>query len=250
MVDIARIDDEVLDCERFIKLLKLSGQFEMLLEDVMKNKLMVHAARKQRIDASAEEIQERADQLRRIQGLHRAADTNRWLDALGITIDDFEEFIVENLLQDKMLAEIGSDAAIQEYFQLNSPKFDSIEVSHIVLDSEGKAKEAYSVLSEDPDGFEEMAREYSLADTRHSGGVIGRVTRGALQGDLEAKVFNAEVGALLGPFPAPDGEYFEIFKVTAKQPASLNEETSAEIRRILRDEWLAARAREFNIEVL
>ena len=36
--------------------------------------------------------------------------------------------------------------------------------------------------------------------------------------------------------------------VTAKHPATLDEDTAAEIRRLLREEWLAARAREHVIE--
>ena len=60
-----------------------------------------------------------------------------------------------------------------------------------MLDSEGKAKEMISVLRDDPDSFAEMAREHSIADTREHGGLIGKVLRGSLRGDVEAKVFNA-----------------------------------------------------------
>ncbi|MGZ3241656.1 MAG: peptidylprolyl isomerase, partial [Burkholderiaceae bacterium] len=135
-----------------------------------------------------------------------------------------------------------------KYFKLNSPKFDSIEVSHIVLDAEGKAKEMISYLQDDPDSFSEMAREHSIVDTKDQGGVIGKVLRGSLKSDIEAKVFNAAVGDLLGPFAAADGTYYEIFTVTAKHPATLDEETKSEIRRLLREEWLLARAQEHIIE--
>jgi hypothetical protein len=95
-----------------------------------------------------------------------------------------------------------------------------------------------------------MAREHSLADTRDEGGYIGKVLRGALQSDVEGKVFNAAEGDLLGPFPSADENYFEIFTVNAKVSARLDEETRGEVRRIVRDEWIAARAREHGIELL
>ena len=38
-----------------------------------------------------------------------------------------------------MLEEGGNEAAVRDYFALNSPKFDASVVSHIVLDSEGKS---------------------------------------------------------------------------------------------------------------
>lgn len=248
MAAIVRIDDEVIGVEDFVKVLKLTGQFEGLIEQMVRDKLTVRAAKKRGIPVSVEEIQERADQFRRIQGLHRAADMNNYLDALGVSLDEFEVFITDSLYQEKMMAEVCSDKAVEGYFKLNSPKFDSIEVSHIVLDTEGKAKEMMSVLADDPESFADMAREHSMADTRERGGVIGKVLRGSLKTDIEAKVFNAEVGDLLGPFPAPDRSFFEIFTVNAKHPASLDEETAAEVRRLLREEWLMGRAQEHVIE--
>ena len=248
MTPIVRIDDEVVDADEFIRVLKLTGQFEGLVEQLVRDKLTVRAAKKQRIALSDEEIQTRADQFRRIHGLHRAADMNRYLDALGVNLDEFEVFITDTLYQEKMLEQIGSDDEIEAYFKLNSPRFDSVEVSHVVLETHDQAKEMISYLQDDPDSFVELAREHSIADTRDSGGVIGRVLRGSLAAEIEAKVFNAAAGDLLGPFPTPDGAAYEIFSVTAKRPATLDEDVAAEIRRLLREQWLLARAQEHIIE--
>jgi parvulin-like peptidyl-prolyl isomerase len=248
MTAIVRIDDEAIGTDDFIRILKLTGQFESLVEQIVRDKLTVRAAKKQGVPVSPEEIQQRADQFRRVQGLHRATEMNHYLDALGVSLDEFESFITESLYQEKMMAIVCRDKAVEEYFKLNSPKFDSIEVSHIVLDTEGKAKEMISYLRDDPDSFAEMAQEHSIADTRERGGVIGKVLRGSLKTDIEAKVFNAAVGDLLGPFPAHDRSFFEIFAVNAKYPATLDEETASEVRRLLREEWLMARAQEHIIE--
>ncbi|HEY8101338.1 MAG TPA: peptidylprolyl isomerase [Burkholderiaceae bacterium] len=248
MTAIVRIDDEVIGVDDFVRILKLTGQFESLVEQLVRDKLTVRAGKKQGIAVSTEEIQERADQFRRVKGLHRAAEMNHYLDALGVSLDEFESFITDTLYQEKTMEEVCNDKAIEQYFKLNSPKFDSIEVSHIVLDTEGKAKEMISYLRDDPDSFAEMAREHSIVDTKEQGGVIGKVLRGSLKSDVEAKVFNAAVGDLLGPFSAADGSYHEIFTVTAKHPATLDDETKSEIRRLLREEWLMARAQEHIIE--
>jgi len=248
MTPIVRIDDEVVGIDQFIKILKLTGQLETILEQFVRDRLAVRAAKTQRIAVSAEEIQERADQFRRAKGLHRATDTNRYLDHLGVSLDEFESFITDSLYQEKMMEEVCSAKAVEEYFKLNSPKFDSIEVSHIVLEAEGKAKEMISILRDDPDCFGEMAREHSTAQTRGQGGALGKVLRGSLKTDVEAKVFNAAVGDLIGPFPSSDRSFYEIFRVNAKNPAVLDEETAAEARRLRREEWLLARAREHVIE--
>jgi parvulin-like peptidyl-prolyl isomerase len=249
MTAIVRIDDESIGTEEFIRILKLTGRFEGLVDEIVRDKLAVHAAKKQGVQLAAEEIQERADQFRRVLGLHRAADMNRYLDALGVTLDEFETFILDGLYQEKMMQRVCSERAVEEYFQLNSPRFDSIEVSHIVLENEGQAKEMMSLLEDEPDSFGELAREHSIADTREQGGFIGTVLRGSLKTEIEAKVFNAAPGDLLGPFAAPDKSFYEIFLVNAKNPARLDDDTAAEIRRLLREAWIAARAQEHIIEV-
>ena len=250
MTDLARINDEVITSEDFIKLLKLTGRYDSLMEDILKDKLAVHAAKRQKIPIQPEELQERADQLRRVWGLHRAADTNKWLDAKGLSLEDLERFVTEMIYHEKAMERVADDAAVEAYFNLNSPKFDAIDISHIVTDSEGKARELLAILEDDPEEFPEMAREHSLSDTREEGGYIGKVLRGALLPEVEGKVFNAQVGELLGPFPSPDENLYEIFIVNDKRKASLDDETREEVRRIVRDEWLAAQAREHGIELL
>lgn len=249
MTDLIKIDDEVITSEDFVKQLRFSGRFDELMEDIVKDKLTIHAARKQGISVSAEEIQERADQIRRVRGLHRVVDMNRYLDSNGLSLDDFEQLVTEMLLHEKMNEQLGSEEAVEEYFNLNSPKFDSIDVSHIVLDSEGKAREIMAVLEDDPESFEDLAREYSISDTSEENGYIGKVLRGSLQTEVESKVFNAAEGELLGPFASDDATYFEIFTINAKKPSSLDEDTVAEVKRLIKDEWIAARAQEHVIEV-
>ena len=242
MTTLVKIDDDAISVDEFLQTLRLTGQFEGLIEQFVRDRLTVQAAKKQGIRVSEQEIQERADQFRRARGLHRASDTNKYLDALHVGLDEFEAFLTDGLYQEKMLARVCSEQAVQAHFKLNSPRFDSIEVSHIVLDAEGKAKEMISVLADDPDSFDEMA------DTREHGGLIGKVLRGSLRTDIEAKVFNAAVGELLGPFISADRTVFEIFKVKAKHPARLDDDTATEVRRLLREEWLRARAQEHVIE--
>ena len=248
-MDLVRINDEVISAGEFIKLLKLGGRFDSLLEDVVKEKLTAHAARKAGIEVTAEDVQERADQIRRVRGLHRAVDMNRWIDQLGLSLEEFEQYLVEMLLVEKMQTNIATDAQIEEYFSMHSPEFDSIEVSHIIVDSDGKANEILAIAEDDPDMFEILAREHSVADTADQGGYIGPVMRGNLLSEIEAKVFHAEQGDVIGPFPSPDGNHFELFMINSKSQGTLDSNTADEIRRKLKDEWFSARAGENHIEM-
>src|SRR5580658_6119186 len=181
MATLVKIDGEAIDLTEFVRVLKLTGQFDSLLEQFVRDRLASRAAKKAGIQLSETEIQERANEFRRAQGLHRASDTNKYLDGMRISLEEFEAFITDTLYQEKMMQRVCSDEAVQEYFKLNSPKFDSIELSHIVLDSEAKAREMMAVLLDDPDSFQDMAREHSAAETRAQGGLIGKILRGSLR---------------------------------------------------------------------
>jgi len=250
MADVLRINNETISSDAFIRLLKLSGRLDDLVDEIVREKLVIHTAKKVGIAITPQSLQERADQLRRVRGLHRAADMHRYLQQLKVSVEEYEGFVADSLYHDQMMAQVLSDAAVEQYFRLHSPKFDSIDVSHIVVGSAGQAREIVAVLKDDPEQFDELAREHSVADTRDEGGHIGQVLRESLQNEVAAKVFHAAAGSILGPFASPDGAAFEIFKVNARRAASFEDTAKDEIRRVMKEEWLAARAREHHVEVL
>lgn len=247
---LVKLNDEEITSDFLIKYLKISGQFEEIMEKLLSERITVHIARDKDITVSDEEVQEHIDQLRRILGLHRAKDTLEYIETLGFTVDEYGEYIREDLMRNKMLNIVCSEGNIEEYFKLNSPKFDTVQLRHILVTSEGQARELVALLEDDPESFDDMAREHSLAmDTARSGGSLGPVTRGVLSEELEAKVFNAAAGDILGPFESGEGLTFEIFKVDEKRDAELNAKTSDAIALILQVEWIKARLGEHQVEI-
>ena len=167
------------------------------------------------------------------------------MNSLGLTLEQFQAFLNDSLCKDKMILSVHSPDKMKEYFDLNSPRFDSVEISHMVLDTEGKAREIMALLDDDPDSFADLAKEHSM-----DAGVIGKVMRGSLAPEIEAKIFNAKVGGLAGPFAADDDLYYELFRVTKKYPATFDDTTREDIQKTLYNEWIAARIQEHRIEVL
>jgi hypothetical protein len=74
--------------------------------------------------------------------------------------------------------------------------------------------------------------------------------RGSLSGEVESKLFNTSAGEVIGPFSSANESLFEIFKVNSMTPAELDGDTRSEIKRLLKDDWLTARAKEHRIEPL
>ena len=251
MLVVAKIDDQEITSDDLVKLLKFNGKFDNVLEEIVVDKLTVAAAKKKGVDVSLDEIQARVDQLRRIQGLHRAKDTLEFLEGLGLSIEEFQDMIADDLYKEKMVEAVVTDKAEKEYFSLHSPKFDTVEISQIVVNSESKAKELMAALEDDSDAFADLAKEHSLdSETRDKGGLVGNIMRGSLRPEVESKVFNANAGDVLGPFESEDGIVYELFKVHDKKPASLDESTSKQVRKLVFDDWLEARGQEHNVEVI
>ena len=46
MANLIRINDEIISSDSFVKLLKLSGRFDVLIDDIVQEKLAVHSAKK------------------------------------------------------------------------------------------------------------------------------------------------------------------------------------------------------------
>lgn len=189
-----------------------------------------------------------ADDFRRCIGLHRAKETHEWIERIGITPEDFETFITEHVFKKKMIDTLTTEEAVAAYFNLNAPRFDTADIKHIVVEGREKAMEFIALLDEEPENFDEFAREYSLDDeTKNTGGYIPEVRRGILPDEVEAKVFNASADDILGPFQVGEEELYEIIRVTAIHPARLDKSAREKISEAIYDEWLNERLKEHSV---
>lgn len=251
MAIIARVDDVEITADDLVRYLKINEKFDQIVEDMITERLTIAEAPGMGLSASDEEVQAEADNLRRALGLHRAQDTLEFLDGIGLSVEGFETSLRENLLRLKAIDIICSEDKVKDFFELHSPKFESVEISQILIDSEGKARELMALLEEAPEEFANMARSHSLdPETADRGGNIGSVSRGGLHGEVEAKVFNGEVGEVLGPFQSEDGSLFELFMVTRRNKPKLDAGTEKMIAKLLYDKWLDERIEEHKVEIL
>ena len=114
--------------------------------------------------------------------------------------------------------------------------------------NEPLAKELRSQIIEEDTDFYALARQHSQdAVTRPASGYAGVVRRADLISTLEAAIFGAVAGAVVGPFKTQAG--WELVKVEARQPAQLDEATRAQIVNTLFGEWLSERRGKARITV-
>jgi len=91
--------------------MKINGQFEPALREVVVRKIVAEKARKSGLKITNQKLQKAADVFRMSLGLTRASQTAAWLKANGITVEALETYLETNLLisalKDSLLKKAG-----------------------------------------------------------------------------------------------------------------------------------------------
>ncbi len=76
---------------------------------------------------------------------------------------------------------------------------ETVTASHILVDSEDKAKEILADIKEGKISFADAAKEYSSCPSSQNGGSLGEFGRGQMVPEFDTAVFSMEVGEITGP---------------------------------------------------
>ena len=113
-----------------------------------------------------------------------------------------------------------TDAEAKEYYESNKAQFttgETVNASHILVDSEEKAKEIYEEIASGKKSFEDAAKEYSSCPSSDEGGNLGEFGRGQMVPEFDTAVFNMEVGAVTDT-PVKTQFGYHLIKLNAKNP--------------------------------
>ena len=114
-----------------------------------------------------------------------------------------------------------TEAEAKEYYENNRAQFttgETVNASHILVDSEEKAKEIFEEIASGKKSFEDAAKEYSSCPSKESGGNLGDFGRGQMVPEFDKAVFEMEVGSITeAPVKTQFG--YHLIKLNAKNPA-------------------------------
>ncbi|MDA0838031.1 MAG: peptidylprolyl isomerase [Planctomycetota bacterium] len=174
------------------------------------------------ISVSEEELQNAADEFRRKAGLVAATETNEWLESKGLTVDDFEKWMEDDLFRLKLRKEVCTEEKLRKLFTEHLLGFEKARIAVIVLDDEGVASELADQLEEGEAEFPVLAEKYSThKETAQKSGYWGRVSRDALPGPVELAVFADDVPEIVGPVAAE--EKFYLIRILEPKKADLDD---------------------------
>ncbi len=243
--------------ELYNVLVEQSG--EAALETLIAEKIVDIESEKNKVSIPDEEVQAKLDEL-----IQQYGGPDQFAIALmqyGFTEDDIKKNIKTDLIITKLLEPkiTISEEDMKKYFEENTSSFateEQVKASHILVDSEEKAKEVKDKIDQGGD-FSQLAKEYSM-DTANKdmGGSLGFFGRGQMVPEFEDAAFSLTPGSISDPIKTDFG--FHIIKVEEKQAAKVAnyEESKDKIKDILLQEklpatyttWIQEKHTEYNVQ--
>jgi parvulin-like peptidyl-prolyl isomerase len=191
--------------QEIIKHIKITCQIPNLLEGIATRKILANAAQEAGIKIESEELQQAADNLRLGNKLLKAEDTWAWLEKHYVTLDEFEELAVSNLLSNKLAIHLFADK-VEPFFYQNQFNYAGAVTYEIIVDDEDLALELFYAVKEGEISFQEIARKYiQNPELRRAGGYQGIKQRTDFRPEIAAAVFAANPPQLIKPIVTPKG---------------------------------------------
>ena len=137
-------------------------------------------------------------------------------------LEKVKEDLLVNFALAKVLetVKVPTDEEAKAYFEEHKDKFvagDSVNASHILVDSEEKANELLADINAGKISFEDAARKHSSCPSSENGGNLGEFTRGQMVPEFDEAVFDMNEGEVKGPVKTQFG--YHLIKLNSKNAA-------------------------------
>lgn len=224
---------------------KLSCQIASVIEQIAKRKIITSTATEIGLEVTPEELQEAADGIRLISKLGSADETWAWLRKNGLSIDEFEEIVYNNVVSNKLVEHLFKDK-VEPWFYENKSNYAGAVIYEVTLDDEDLAMEIFFELQEGEVSFPEIAHQYIQdKELRRVGGYKGLVKRKDLKAQISAAVFAAKPPQLLKPIVTSNGIHLILVEELI-QP-ELDDTLQYQIMSDLFEEWIKTKMEEVEV---
>lgn len=155
----------------------------------------------------------------------------------GMSTAQIRAIFEADVLRQQLEAEIAGDIPASE---------EQADARHILVATEEEAQAILTAL-EEGESFADLARAASTdTGSGASGGELGWAGRGQYVAEFEDAVFNAEIGAIVGPVQSDFG--YHIIQVHAREVRDLTEAQLDTKRQVAFTEWLTTVKNESTLE--
>lgn len=214
------------------------------------------------IDVSEEKVENEFQKIKK-ENFPTEAEFKKFLKESKFTQEDIDQRVKLQILAQEVQEAVNSDPPtpsdkeIENYYEAAKAtqytKPPSRDIRLIVNKEEEKAEKALEALEEGNTAgdWSRIAKEFSEdAATKDKGGLQKAVAEGSLEEPLDAAVFDAPEGQLVGPLKAPRG--FVVFEVqsatdeTVEPLSKVSEQISSQLGQQLEQEAFTSFVEDFN----
>ena len=211
-------------------------EYEAIRDRVMQ--LLVNAewiegeAEEQNVSVSDEEVR-KAFETQKKQNFPKEADYKNFLKQSGQTEEQLLAQVRTGELARKISEKVVegkdkvTDAEIAAYYEKNKARFAQPETrdAHVVLARTKKRAEQAKDAIEDGDSWKSVAKRYSVDDaSKQQGGALTGVAQGTQDKGLDAALFSARKGDVVGPVKTSFGYYvLEVDKINKGSQQTLDQ---------------------------
>ena len=139
-------------------------------------------------------------------------------------LNKMKENLLISFAAEKAFASVTvSDKDAENYYEQNKERFmgeDTVNASHILVDSEEKANELLAKIKAGEISFEEAAFENSTCPSKANGGNLGDFGKGQMVPEFDAAVFAMEIGEI-SEAPVKTQFGYHLIKLNSKKDAEL-----------------------------
>jgi parvulin-like peptidyl-prolyl isomerase len=240
------VDDQPISLQQALSYLQASGKIQLLVGDILRQHIIEKELQTRNIEIDPAVLEQAIIDFRLKNQLSDPKHFQEWLASQGIDSTIFHRRFAFGFKLEKLQAQIVADG-LQEYFIDRKLFLDRVVLSRIIVAEPELAEELSSQLEEGA-SFEQLAKEYSLAEERIANGMMGPVSRGTIPDALRAAIDAAIPGTVLGPIEVEGG--WGLFRVEQFLPASLEQ---VQLKKALEDElfekWLVEKIQKLTVKL-
>ena len=241
------VNDQEITLAEVVKYLQISGRLGNFMSDVLRQHIIEQEiSARTDIEISSALIEQTIIDFRLKNQLTDAQRFQEWLTNNGTDYTTFHTSITFGFQLEKLKA-LVTEAKLPEYFIEKKIYLDRVVLSRILVDSQELAEELQTQI-EEGSSFEQLAKEYSLADERVFNGMMGPISRGTIPDILRAAVDATTPGKLINPIEI-EGR-FALFRLEQIIPASLEDpQLQQSLKNELFEKWLGDKIQNLTVKI-
>jgi len=210
-------------------------QDNRFLPGVIDALLILQYAEAHGIRNTDQELQLAFDELRYANNLESAEATNQWIRENRQTLDSVQDVVNLTLLKNKVKNSFTESEILASYAE-RQLELETVELYSIRVETEDRARELLAQIREEDANFHVLAMRHSTDDqSRPLGGFVGKLTRSQVTPPVEAQVFKAKPGTVIGPAKTDRG--WNLFLVASVHKPTV-QEAKDEIRSVLMEQLM------------